>query len=352
MSLPSAVYITRTNLGADWISPHANVYLKPLEVARTHALTLCVPRTAQVPPELASRCARLVRYDSLRGLRKRLLRETSARTELFTGFDFPCLWLARKLKRRRGCPWTVFLWDPPSLGHRDAFPPLRRAIDFVWRMLAPAADRLVLNIHPGLLGEMRYRPPRGQKLEFRMQDAFTERKPAKIASASGCLYDFGVLSNWTAAKGGPLLSEALARLPGLKGLWIGSPPAHSAAEGIRFTGRLPQAEAFARLRTCRVLIVPYLPVPSLKWNYPLKLFEYLQLGRPVVASDNPGNAAVAARHPRCVRLFKSGDAASLAAVLKEVLAESSSLDVPTPLQHPVLAKLPVLSGILGFPWCD
>ena len=37
------------------------------------------------------------------------------------------------------------------------------------------------------------------------------------------------------------------------------------------------------------------------------MFEYLELGRPILASDNPGNSAVAAKFPGRIFLFKSGD---------------------------------------------
>jgi len=125
-----------------------------------------------------------------------------------------------------------------------------------------------------------------------MQDAFEGMVPAPIANPSAFSYDIGILSTEVTAKGSKLIAEAMRHMPGVTCKW--------------FNG-LSQQEAFDQLRQCRVLVAPYLPVPSLKWNYVLKLFEYLGLGRPILASDNPGNAAIAAKYPGRITLFKSGD---------------------------------------------
>ena len=240
--------------------------------------------------------------------------EGQGEVAIFTGFDFPCLYVGWRLKKRYGCKWTVFLWDPPCLSHRDGSPPLRWAIDALFRFFAKRCDKLVLNIHPGLLEEIGYKPREGQ-LELRMQDAwdgFDFNHVEQEEHVDGFTYDFGVLANWSKAKGGELMAEAMKRMPGKKCLWIGDPPEDGLARvGIEFDGRLSQEDAFARLRKCRVLVVPYLATRAFKWNYPLKLFEYLQLGRQILASDNPGNAAIATRFCGRITLFKSGDAHDL-----------------------------------------
>ena len=306
----NAIYITRSDIG--WYSKNANVYRKSLEIASNYRTTLCVDKACKVPDEIAGKCAEIIRFDSLPGLMSSSLLDGRLRDgkdmNIFTGFDFPCMFKAWRLKRTYGCQWTVFLWDPPSLSHRDRFPPLRWAIDFVFRFFARRCDKLVLNIHPGLLEEIGYVPRNGQ-VELRMQDAFDGMDLGEVESESRseCEYDFGVLSNWSRAKGGPLVAEALRRMPGRKCLWIGDAPSGQVSDQIDFVGRLPQNEAFEKLKKCRVLLAPYLPVRSLKWNYVLKLFEYLQLGRPILASDNPGNVAVSVRYKNRIALFASGD---------------------------------------------
>ena len=241
--------------------------------------------------------------------------------KVFTGFDFPCMYVGWQLKKKHGCKWTVFLWDPPCLSHRDCFPPLRYAIDALFRFFAKRCNKLVLNIHPGLLDEIGYKPLEGQ-LELRMQDAwegFDFNHVEREERVDGFEYDFGVLANWSKAKGGELIAEALKRMPCKKCLWIGNPPKDGKTrKGIEFVGRLSHKESVGALRMCRTLVVPYLPVRALKWNYPLKLFEYLELGRSIVASDNPGNVEVSERCTGRIVLFKSGDVVDLVKKLDSV----------------------------------
>jgi len=324
MTKQHAIYITRCDIG--WYSKNANAYRKPLEVATQYATTLYVPEHCHVPKEIAEKCVGIVRFRNVSDIltqRRRDAREQRD-AKIFTGFDFPCMFVGWQLKRRYGCQWTVFLWDPPSLSHRDRFPPLRWAIDAVFRFFARRCDRLVLNIHPGLLDEIGYKPREGQ-LELRMQDAWDSVKckmeNVKLESAS-CEHDFGVLANWEYGKGGPLMAEAMKRMTDKKCLWIGNPPSGDVCGQIVFVGRKPQDEAFEMLKRCRVLVVPYLATHAFKWNYPLKLFEYLQIGRPILASDNPGNSAVAERYSGRIALFKSGNVDDL--VLKAMKMSEES----------------------------
>ena len=315
MSGQSAIYITRCDIS--WYSKNANAYRKPLEVATKYETTLVVPDYCRVPKEIAEKCRKVLRFRRVWDVLSRRGGEAQSDIAVFTGFDFPCMYAGWRLKKRFGCKWTVFLWDPPSLGWRDGFPPLRWAIDAVFRLFAKRCDKLVLNIHPGLLDEIGYKPREGQ-LELRLQDAWAnvQFKMDNLKEWEGAYeYDFGVLSNWEKGKGGLLMARAMAKMSGKRCLWIGNPPGNRVRGRIDFAGRLSQDEAFARLKRCRVLVVPYLNTHALKWNYPLKLFEYLQLGRNIVASDNPGNAEIARKFPGRITLFRSGDVDDLVRAL-------------------------------------
>lgn len=299
------IFITRSDIS--WYSRNANVQVRPRQLARDTRLTLCVNEACRVPNDLAVACERVIVYRRLRDIAARLVGRYD---RVCTGFDFPCLWTGWRIKRHLRIPWTMYLWDPPALSHRDGFAPLRWTIDCAWRWFARRCDRLVLNIHPGLLGEIGLSKEETErwlndgKLELRMQDAFDGQIPAPIKNDGPFDADVGILGSESPAKGGSLVEETVRRIPDLSVKWVNG---------------LPQEDAFAQLRRCRVLLAPYLPVRSLKWNYVLKLFEYLQLGRLILASDNPGNVAVAMRFPGRIQLFKSGNADDLASKLKEMV---------------------------------
>ena len=219
-----ALFMTRSDIGR--YSKNANVYQKPYRLSREYDLTLCVSQTCHVPDEISSKASRIVRFKNVfdfLSLNRSIEQSNNSPALIFTGFDFPCMWLALKLKRLTGAKWTVFCWDPPALSHRDRFPPLRWAIDLVFRWFLRRCDKLVLNIHPGLLDEIGYKPREGQ-LECRLQDAFDGLAPAPITDSDSFDYDFGVLSNWTVAKGSELMTEAMRQMPDKSCLWIGDPP--------------------------------------------------------------------------------------------------------------------------------
>lgn len=314
--LSRAIYITRRDIG--WYSKTANAYQKPMEVATKHRTLLCVSRQCHVPDELKTRCDGIVRFNGLLGLLRLNLQCADDSFRIYTDFDFPCLLKGWLTHRNYGIKWTVFVWDPPALGYRDSFFVLRRLVDLVFCFFMRRCDKIVMNIHPGMLDEIGYNAKDGQ-VELRLQDAFDVTKIRKTSDQSEGKYfdyDIGVLSVASEKKGVFMLASAIKRLPNSQCLWIGEVINKFPTEQIVFTGKKTQDEAFELLSKCKVLVTPYLPVPSLRWNYPLKIFEYLMLDRPIVACDNPGIAKIAEMFPNRITLFKSGDMEDLVAKLR------------------------------------
>ncbi len=90
-------------------------------------------------------------------------------------------------------------------------------------------------------------------------------------------------------------------------------------ERIEWTGTLPHARALERLRACDVLASPHTPLPGEPFfGSPTKLFEYMALARPIVASSLEQIGEVL-EDGRTARLVPPGDASALAATIREVL---------------------------------
>ena len=102
-------------------------------------------------------------------------------------------------------------------------------------------------------------------------------------------------------KGVDLVVEAVTALPDARALIVGGHEREpdlarlkkvaldlDCASRITFTGQVTPPEVGARLREAHVLILPNRPSAiSTDFTSPLKLFEYMASGRPIVASDLP-----------------------------------------------------------------
>ena len=134
-------------------------------------------------------------------------------------------------------------------------------------------------------------------------------------------------------KGADVLLRALQRLPGVGGLIVGGLPGESdvariralASEivpgRVRFAGQVEPPRVAALLREADVLVLPNTPSRvSAAYTSPLKLFEYMASGRPIVASDLPSLREVL-RHDDNAVLVEAGNAAALADAISRVLGD-------------------------------
>jgi glycosyltransferase involved in cell wall biosynthesis len=138
-------------------------------------------------------------------------------------------------------------------------------------------------------------------------------------------------------KGVDLLIRALRELPGVPALIVGGSgeddPGGQAlralaeregvAERVEWTGRLPQGEIPARLRTGDVGVVPTRATDGQEiGGTPLKLVELMSCGVPVVASDLPAVREVI-RDGENGRLFPEGDPHALAGALRQLIGDGA-----------------------------
>jgi glycosyltransferase involved in cell wall biosynthesis len=114
--------------------------------------------------------------------------------------------------------------------------------------------------------------------------------PSFVAAYAGHLYPW---------KGVDVFVRALALVPGVDGLIVGGHPGEADLERVErlaaelglgprltITRLLPPQEVAGALRRASVLVLPN-PASAISERYtsPLKLFEYLAVGRPIIASD-------------------------------------------------------------------
>ena len=113
-----------------------------------------------------------------------------------------------------------------------------------------------------------------------------------VAGYAGHLYPW---------KGVDAFVNALAQAPGIRGLIVGGHPGEpdqarvaglvrdlGLSDRVDITGLVAPSDVRTRLRAATMLILPNTAsAMSERYTSPLKLFEYLALGRPIIASDLP-----------------------------------------------------------------
>lgn len=147
--------------------------------------------------------------------------------------------------------------------------------------------------------------------------------PDPLVAYSGHLY---------AWKGVDVLLEALAQLPGVKGLIVGGHAAEPDLARVRaradelrlgdrviFTGLVEPARVAGQLARASILVLPN-PASAISTSFtsPLKLFEYMAAARAIVASDLPSIREVLTDGENAL-LVAPGDPAGLAAAIKKLI---------------------------------
>ena len=149
------------------------------------------------------------------------------------------------------------------------------------------------------------------------------RRASPIVGYAGHLYPW---------KGVDVLLRALSALPDAQGLIVGGFEAEpdlthlrrlsaelGLSERVTFTGWVRPSEVPRLLRDATVLVLPNRATTvSARYTSPLKLFEYLALGKPIVASDLPALREVLRDQENAI-LVPPDRPVALAAALREVL---------------------------------
>jgi glycosyltransferase involved in cell wall biosynthesis len=138
----------------------------------------------------------------------------------------------------------------------------------------------------------------------------------------------GTLQFW---KGLTLLLEAIAASPGLRLKVVGGGKPENErklrdeitrlriADRVELTGPVPQTRVPELVRNAACAVHPLPPEHSIsaRFTSPLKLYEYLAMGLPIVAADVPSVREVLT-DGKNARLYEAGSAGALAQALREV----------------------------------
>ena len=170
------------------------------------------------------------------------------------------------------------------------------------------------------------------------------RDRERVVAYAGHLY---------AWKGVDLLLEAIATIPDARGLIIGGHPkepdlarTRSVAERlgiagrVTFTGLVEPSRVPELLKQADVLVLPN-PASAISTRYtsPLKLFEYMAAGRPIVASDLPSIREIL-RDDVNALLVPPGDVTAAAHAIERLLDDPALADR---LAHAALQDVPQYS---------
>jgi rhamnosyl/mannosyltransferase len=153
---------------------------------------------------------------------------------------------------------------------------------------------------------------------------------AALASPPRVLYA-GQLYPW---KGVDVLVEALADVPGARLVILGGLAgeadllriqslvrARGLADRVEMPGTVAPDHVADELKRAAVVAVPFLKTGMTEAHTsPLKAFEAMAAGRPIVASDLPSSREVL-RHRENALLVAPGSASELAAALRTILAD-------------------------------
>lgn len=172
----------------------------------------------------------------------------------------------------------------------------------------------------------------------------TSRTSSRVVAYAGHLY---------AWKGVDVLLESMVRMPNVRGLIVGGHAAEpdlartrsladrlGLRERVTFTGLVDPTRVPDLLSQADVLVLPNTASAiSTRFTSPLKLFEYMAAGRPIVASDLPSIREIL-RDGENALLVPPGNADALAGAVERLLADA---DLAAKLARTALAEAPSYS---------
>lgn len=225
-----------------------------------------------------------------------------------------------------GSTWVVDIWDIPIRSDKEGKPLVKVRSALVRRLmryLYRRAGSFIISIVPDQ--ELDYfRIPETKKLLLLNAIWLEERHPEEHEVGTSDRFNiFCMRSEYYPEMGLDTLCQAFLRLkdeiPGATLTIVGRIPASVSqqvkglkeVQGVQFLDFVEHSDLMEKIRDASVCVVPFKDVPDLSQTYPIKVMEYLSLGKPVVASNITGIKQLIKDGENGL-LFRAGDAEALA----------------------------------------
>ena len=262
------------------------------------------------------------------------------------GFLVSTIWFSEKVR------WMKSFWQADIIYSRDALVLLQYLLlgrilvfeahhkpTFAARIVARRAHRLVvisqglreeyekigiakekIIVAPDAVDEHLFDGVLGQA-DARAQLGFDEH--VKVVLYAGHLYE---------RKGAATLANAAGLLPEAKCVFVGGSPEEvtvfkkhwGGAENIRIEGHVPHESVPLYLRAADILVIPNSgkDEDSARFTSPMKLFEYMASGTPIIASDLPSLREILSEDS--AYFVEADNAEALATGIKSILVDIRS----------------------------
>jgi len=229
--------------------------------------------------------------------------------------------------------WVVDIWDHPELWEETREKDIKETLlVHVPRILAfqivkralKYADLVISAIHPSALAKFRISPQKIFAITNGVDLSITKPKGLKRSNAEFRVFYVGFLMK---ERGLDLMLDAMAmlkgRIEGLKFILVGDARREDVAyldrtikklglEGqVDFLGRLNHEDVLTLMEVSDVCLFPFPRIKSVNCIYPVKIFEYMAMGKAIVATRLKGISSVI-RHEVNGLLVEPGDAREMA----------------------------------------
>jgi glycosyltransferase involved in cell wall biosynthesis len=225
-----------------------------------------------------------------------------------------------------GSKWVVDIWDIPirsDKGGKTLVKIRSSLVRRLMRFLYRRAHSFIISIVPDQ--ELDYfRIPETKKLLLMNAIWLEDRQQEEHQAGNRTQFNiFCMRSVYYPDMGLDTLCQAFLRLkdeiPGATLTIVGRIPASVSQQvrglkemkGIQFFDFVEHSVLMEKIRAASVCVVPFKDVPDLSQTYPIKVMEYLSLGKPVVASNITGIKKLIKDGENGL-LFRAGDAEALA----------------------------------------